>query len=236
MNDATPRSPTDAAKAIAEQARFDAHELRRSWWRIAILFGAVLLPLWAFGALADDVHEGDPFGFDQPLLQWAHAHHGPVLDAVFGAFSKAGYLWGVVPADILLVFVLALRRWRRESLFAVLALAGSAILNVAAKQYFGRARPSLWESLAPETTFSFPSGHAMGSMTQAAVLVLLAWRTRWRTPVLGLMTVFVVMVGLSRVYLGVHYPSDILAGWAAALAWVLGVFLLVFRRAYRPWH
>lgn len=141
-----------------------------------------------------------------------------------------------MPFDVLLVLVLAALRKYREGFFAGVALAGSGILNVAAKHYFGRARPSLWESLSPETTYSFPSGHAMGSMTLAAVLVLLAWRTRWRWPVLVLMSAFVVMVGLSRVYLGVHYPSDILAGWAAALAWTLGVFLLVFRRAYRPWH
>src|SRR3546814_10222629 len=71
----------------------------------------------------------------------------------------------------------------------------------------------------------------MGSMTLAAVLVLLAWPTRWRWPVVAAMAVFVPMVGLSRVYLGVHFPSDILAGWAAALAWAAGAYLLVFRRS-----
>ena len=236
MNDATPPSSTDAVKVIADQARFGAHELGRSWWRIALLFGAILLPLWAFGALAEEIHEGEAFGFDQPFLRFAQSIHGPALDAVFLWFSKVGYLWGVVPADIALVAVLSVLRRKREALFAGLALAGSGILNVAAKHYYGRARPSLWESLSPETTYSFPSGHAMGSMTLAVVLVLLAWRTRWRGPVLALMSVFVVMVGLSRIYLGVHYPSDILAGWTAALAWTLGVFLLVFRRAYRPWQ
>ena len=121
-------------------------------------------------------------------------------------------------------------------LFAGIALAGSGLLNVAAKHYFGRARPSLWESIAPESTFSFPSGHAMGSMTLAAVLVLLAWPTRWRWWVLGLAAAFVLMVGASRIYLGVHYPSDILAGWAAALAWVMGVYLVLFRGLRRPWQ
>ena len=236
MSDATPPSSTDPVKAIAEQARFGAHELGRSWWRIAALFIALLLPLWLFGGLAEEVHEGEAFGFDQRLLQFAQSIHGPALDAVFLWFSKVGYLWGVVPADIVLVMLLSLLRRKREALFAGVALAGSGILNVAAKHYFGRARPSLWESLAPESTYSFPSGHAMGSMTLAAVLVLLCWRTRWRWPVLVAMSAFVMMVGLSRVYLGVHYPSDILAGWAAALAWVIGVYAVLFRGSFRPWR
>src|SRR3546814_9961968 len=75
----------------------------------------------------------------------------------------------------------------------------------------------------------------MGSMTLAAVLVLLAWPTRWRWPVVAAMAVFVPMVGLSRVYLGVHFPSDILAGWAAALVWTTGAYLLLFRWKGRPW-
>src|SRR5690606_4052086 len=110
----------------------------------------------------------------------------------------------------LVLLLLALRRWR-HAVFAAVATGGSALLNIAAKQLFARDRPSLWESIAPETSYSFPSGHAMGSMTLALVLVLLAWHTRARWWVLAAMAVFVPMVGLSRVYLGVHYPSDILA-------------------------
>src|SRR5690606_22435327 len=138
--------------------------------------------------------------------------------------------------DVALVLALALRRHYRESVFAAVATGGSGLLNVVAKQAFARDRPSLWESIAPENNFSFPSGHAMGSMTLAAVLVLLAWSTRWRWPVVAAMAVFVPMVGLSRVYLGVHFPSDILAGWAAALVWATGAYLLVFRWRGRPWR
>lgn len=138
----------------------------------------------------------------------------------------------MVPFDIVLVVGLALARRFRDSVFAAVALGGSALLNVATKQLYARDRPSLWESIAPESTFSFPSGHAMGSATLALVLVLLCWRTRWRWWMVGAMAIFVPMVGLSRVYLGVHYPSDILAGWAAASVWTVGAWLAVRPRGH----
>ena len=75
----------------------------------------------------------------------------------------------------------------------------------------------------------------MGSMTFACVAVLLAWNTRWRWPVALAAPLFAVLVSVSRVYLGVHYPSDILAGWCAALVWVVGCYLVMFRQR-RPWR
>ena len=110
------------------------------------------------------------------------------------------------------------------------------MLNIAAKHAFARTRPSLWESISPESTFSFPSGHAMGSMTLAWVCMLLAWRTGWRWPVTIAALAFTLLVGLSRIYLGVHYPSDILAGWTAASVWAASCFFLVFRHRHHPWQ
>ena len=231
-----PRGPAEAASVLAEDARFGLATLRRHAWRIALLFVLVLLPLWAFGELADEVHEGEIFPFDRPLLESAHAIASPGLDALALLLAKIGFGYGVVPFDVALVLALALWRRKREGLFAGIALGGSALLNAGAKHYFGRARPDFWLSLAPETSFSFPSGHAMGSMTLAAVLALLAWPSRWRWPVPVVAIAFAVLVGASRVYLGVHFPSDILAGWSAAVAWTCGVYAVVFRGTLRPWH
>ena len=212
-----------------------AAALRGNLGRLALLFAGVLLPLWLFAELADEVHELEELVFDDALLLWLNGLAGPRLDAFFVFLSRIGYAWGVVPFDIALsLALLAWKRWR-EAAFAIVALAGSALLNLSAKQFFQRDRPSLWESIAPESTFSFPSGHAMGSMTLAAVLVLLCWHTRWRWPMLAAALAFTGLVGLSRLYLGVHYPSDVLAGWAAGLAWVAGSYLVLFRRR-RPWR
>ncbi len=225
-----------AVRAVREDAHFGFDFLRRRWRRLVLVFAGVLLPLWGFGELAEDLHEGEVFFFDAPLLEFAHGLSDHSWNAFFMIMSKLGYPYGVVPLDIIIVLLLAVQRKLREGLFAGSAIIGAALLNLGAKQVFARQRPSLWESIAPESSFSFPSGHAMGSMTLACVLILLAWHTRWRWPMLVSMSVFVVLVGFSRVYLGVHYPSDILAGWSSALTWSFAIYLLVFPRGQRPWQ
>ena len=202
--------------------------------RLIILFAGVLIPLWIFGELAEDVIERQRFGFDVPILLFLHNRATPLLDQIMLFFSLIGYRFGVVPVDILVfLFFLQRRRWG-DLLFWTIAVGGAALLNLAAKHSFGRVRPDLWLSIAPETTFSFPSGHAMGSMALVAAVVVLTWPTRWRWLVLILGAIFVLMVGMSRVYLGVHYPSDILAGWTASLAWVIGVSLVLYGRLVKP--
>ncbi len=208
--------------------------LRRISWRTGLLFAAILLPLWGFAELGEDVHKAESFVFDEPLLLRAKAASGPWLDQAFLAISWAGYQ-GVIVVDVLLVVLLLARRRWREVTFAGVAFSGSALLNLGTKQLFARARPTLWESISPQDTFSFPSGHAMGSMTLVMALILLAWDTRWRWPVLVIASLFGLAVGVSRIYLGVHYPSDILGGWAAAIAWVVGIYAAVFYGARRPW-
>lgn len=233
---AGPQKPAEAVEIAKQETRAGAAFLRRHGWRLALLFAGLLLPLWGFAELADDVREAEAFPFDEPILLFAHQLAREGFDRVFLLFSALGYEYGVVPIDIALVIALAWRRRFRESIFAAAALGGSALLNIAAKQWFSRARPSLWESISPETSYGFPSGHAMGSMTLALVLILLAWPTRWRWPAMVTMPAFVIMVGLSRIYLGVHYPSDILAGWAAASVWAIGVYGLVYSGHLQPWQ
>ena len=236
-----PKSPAEAARNVRDEARFGASFLRFRWQRLLLAFAGIGLPLWAFGGIVDELREGEGFFFDEPVLRFAHAMARAGFDRFFLFASDAGYS-GVIVADVVLVSLLVLRRKRHEGVFAAIAVVGSMLLNIAAKHVFGRVRPSLWQSIAPETSFSFPSGHAMGSITLAWVVVLLWWHLRgararaWRWPVTALALACVLAVGLSRIYLGVHYPSDILAGWAAATAWTLGTYGLVFRGHLRPWR
>lgn len=224
------------AERLAQGRHFIAGLLREHGGRFVLLFLCLLVPLWVFVELADEVHELEAFYFDDALLWRAHAMAGPALDRFFVFISAIGYQWGVVPVDIALTAgLLIVRRWR-EATFAGVSFAGSALLNMATKQFFQRDRPTLWESIAPEHTFSFPSGHAMGSATLAMVVVLLCWPTRWRWLTAILAIAFTLLVGVSRIYLGVHYPSDILGGWAAGIAWVSGVYLVLYRIRARPWQ
>jgi undecaprenyl-diphosphatase len=194
-----------------------------------MLFIGVLLPLILFGMAAEDVLGREVFPFDLPLLMFAHAHSTPFLDSLMYAATTAGSALVLVPVDCLIVACLF--KWGRRShaAFWAAAVVGAAIVNFAAKNFFGRIRPALWISRVHETSYSFPSGHAMSTMATMTALCVLLWPTRWRWLAIVAGSVFVALVGASRVYEGVHYPSDILAGWAASLAWVLGCKLLFGR-------
>ena len=210
----------------------DSKRGRRHAWLWVM---GLLVPVGIFALLAHYRLGKEPGLIELAAMDSVHAWSGPCMDAAIVWVSHLGYSHGVVPFDILFVAALLLRRQWREGLFALVALGGSLWLNGVLKAAFAEPRPDLWEPLWRYSGYSFPSGHAMGSMTLAWVVVLLAWRTRWRMPVLLAALAFAVLVGLSRVYLGVHYPSDILAGWAAASTWTVGAFLLVFH-GRRPWQ
>jgi undecaprenyl-diphosphatase len=201
---------------------------------MALWFFCLLLPLWSFAALMGEVQEKAVFWFDAPLLTLLHALTTPTLDHFFVMTSRLGYGYGVVPVDALILVLLVIQRRFRDGLFFGISVIGSAILNIVAKNHFARLRPDLWLAITPESTYSFPSGHAMGSATLGMAVVILCWRTRWHWPVLTVSIIFVSLVGISRVYLGVHFPSDIFAGWAAAIAWTFGIYILVDQKAPPP--
>jgi len=234
VDEPVPATPGAAARVVADAVGYGLRFLRKHGWRMVLWFVCLLLPLWGFAALVGEVHEKEVFPFDAPTLNMLHAVATPTLDHFFVLMTRLGYSWGVVPLDVILLLLFVLLRRFRDDLFFGLAVIGSGVLNIVAKNHFARMRPDLWLSITPETTFSFPSGHAMGSATLGVAVILLCWPTRWRWPVTIVSLIFVLLVGVSRVYLGVHYPSDILAGWTAAIAWTFGMYALVDRKAPPP--
>ncbi|MBD2723999.1 phosphatase PAP2 family protein [Hymenobacter armeniacus] len=196
-----------------------------------VLIGALLA--WAtFGALAWAVLTTGHLGFDEPLLWFWHRHATAALDALAVFLTIVGNTGPMVGAGVLgLLALLRRRRWRAAGEWA-LAVGGSMLLTQLIKALVARPRPALWASIRPETTLSFPSGHAMDTAALATALGLLLWQARARGWVQGLAPLFALAVGWARVYLGVHNPSDVLAGWSSAVGWVLLVHLLLSR--YRP--
>jgi len=231
---AVPEPLKEPARVAGDELGYGLRFLRKHGWRMALCFFFLLLPIWGFAALVGELHEKEVFAFDTPILNMLHGLETPRRDHFFVWVSRIGFLWGTIPIDVIVLAWLAFRRRFRDGLFFGLAVVGSAVLDVMGKAYFTRARPDLWLSITPETNYSFPSGHAMGSATLGMALIFLFWPTRWRWPVVVGATLFVFLVGLSRLYLGVHYPSDILAGWCAAVAWVVSMDILVERKAPPP--
>jgi undecaprenyl-diphosphatase len=206
--------------------------ITRHFAALLMLFVGVFVPLVVFGMLAETVIEKEVFSFDLPILTFVHGHASPVLDTLMAFITRAGSAWVLIPVITLVFGFLQWKNRRFDAAFWTLGVVGAALLNLFCKHIFGRERPALWVSPLPESTFSFPSGHAMESMAVATALIVLLWNTRWRALVLSVGIPYVFLVGLSRLYWGVHYPSDVLAGWAASLAWVVGLKIIFGMRTF----
>jgi len=200
---------------------------------MTVLLG-LLIPLGLFAALAEDMWGREPLRFDTPPLLWLHAHASPLLDALMLIVTTLGGAKGMAAGLLLTFGVLAFRRRFREAAFLFMVTGGAEVMNLLLKSVFHRSRPALWPSLSFEADFSFPSGHAMFSAAVLGAALVLLVGSRWQRPVLIGGGLFALLVGLSRVYLGVHYPSDVLAAWCAALVWATLVRLLWPRTLHLP--
>lgn len=179
-----------------------------------------------FVALVRQVWDGGSVAFDESVMLWMHSVSTPWLTDVAQAVTHLGGRIVQVVAVAIAVVLCARRRWA-DALIVVAAVVGSSRINVTLKPIIERARPDYWEHMTVEPTYSFPSGHTMAAMSIAVPLVILAWNSRYRWPTLAVAAVYTFAVGASRVYLGVHFPSDVLAGWCLTGLWVAVVVVVV---------
>lgn len=206
-----------------------------------VLAGLLLITLlfFIFIQLADEVGEGDTLAFDTAILRWfrdpADMTHtiGPrwLETAALDLTALGGTTVLILVVLITLSFLWFARK--RKAFFVVAAAAiGGQIFNSGLKALFARPRPDIVPHLAEVHTASFPSGHSMMSaviyLTLGALLSPLVANLMLRSYIVGVSIVLTVLVGITRVFLGVHYPTDVLAGWSAGLAWAL-VCLLIAR-------
>ena len=196
----------------------------------------ILVPLLAilgFSALAYLVHRDLTLPLDEFLLTAVNGWSTPFWKSFFVVMTEFGGVVAMTVIGIGFALLFASRKqWKRATIIAG-ALGGIGVLTVTLKLLFERPRPDLWEQLVVETSFSFPSGHAMASMGLGLLLAYLVWRTGWamssKVAVWVALAVYVIIIGLSRLYLGVHYPSDILAGWLISAAWVATIIPVINR-------
>ncbi|MFD7847615.1 phosphatase PAP2 family protein [Nocardia sp. NPDC059764] len=185
---------------------------------IASVLAAIIIALtceviWSHG----------PAGPDATWLRWFIDHRTDTWTTVAKAISAAGGTTSVAVYSTLACLFLAWRRyWDRAVLVAVTST-GAGLIVFFGKLLIGRDRPPVVDHLVTETNHSYPSGHALGSTVVIGILVVVA--LPWLRPVARLVltalaALFVLAVGLSRLYLGVHWPTDVLAGWLIGACWL----------------
>ncbi|MFC4454505.1 phosphatase PAP2 family protein [Deinococcus sonorensis] len=206
--------------------------LRTHWRPLLALALLIVLPLLLLGSIAEDVHEREPFVWEAPLMVSFRGSAPGWFLAVARVLSTVGSAHVMLPFCVVLLLVL----WRKSRTIAtyfLISVGGAVLLNVLLKTFFVRARPHVVPWLWEEGDSSFPSGHSSMAAALVVTLTALLWRTpyRWASGLLGL--IYVVLMGLSRIYLGVHYPTDVLGGWALGLAWAGGVALVLWPRLRR---
>ena len=194
-------------------------------WLAAALAVSVFV-VWAFAELADEVVEGESRRFDRAVLLWIGANFPDWLDGPMLFFTTLGYYWVVLPLLAVAVAGFYLLRWRLSAVALIASTAGSVVLTTVLKAVFRRTRPDLLDSGYTASFYSFPSGHATVAVGfYGALTLMLAYHlrgaARWVVVVFG--TVLVLLIGFSRLYLGVHYPTDVLAGYLAAPLWLVSV-------------
>ena len=201
-------------------------------YRLLLGFVAAIGLAVTFGALAGEMMEGDFRAFDRNfLLALRHSDDpatpiGPhFIETAMKDITALGSETILTLVTLMALGFLVLRKRYRQTLLVAAAVGGGAMMSGILKSLFSRARPDVVPHLVPVSSGSFPSGHAMNSAIIFLTLAVLIARSyedaRTRSFIVGLATLATLAIGFSRLYLGVHWPTDVAAGWLVGLAWAL---------------
>ena len=190
---------------------------------LATSIGALVFFAW----LADEVLEGETQRFDTLTRETVHQFASPAMTSAMRGISFLGSTIFLTIATAVVVVLFLKRHWNREAILFTITMVGASILNVTLKLAFKRQRPTPYFSLLPPESYSFPSGHSLGSCcfygALAAILAARAQTVRAKSFLWIFGILMFLLIGLSRIYLGVHYTTDVIAGFVAAFFWVMVV-------------
>ena len=197
------------------------------YFALRVVCGGVLMiaASWLFGTIAVDVVSGAPLVvMDASVATWLHAHADANLTRIMLVLSQLHGLVAIIAYALVLAAVLAWNKNWYWLLALAVAVPGGMLLNALLKWAYQRVRPSFDDPLLTLSTYSFPSGHTAGTtLLYGFLAALLFSRIRawpWRVAICMLGALMIAAVGFSRMYLGVHYLSDVIAAVAASTAWL----------------
>jgi membrane-associated phospholipid phosphatase len=203
------------------------HHVRSERIVVALGFVLALAALLFFAWIAEEMLEGDTAQFDSEVRSTVHEHSTPQVTPVMKALTVFGSSIVMAPLALLVLLVCYIRREFHALKTLAATFTGALGLELVLKNAFHRSRPPPFFDLPPPASFSFPSGHALFSFCFfAGIAVIVSPRLKGvgaRFLMWVIAAVLVFAIGFSRIYLGVHYPSDVLAGYAAGLVWVATV-------------
>ncbi|WP_054956414.1 phosphatase PAP2 family protein [Paenibacillus dakarensis] len=184
-----------------------------------------LISCLAFAAVAALVVAGEADWFDVSVKELVRGFEAPSVTVIAKGFTYLGSNLSITVICIAIgIWMYVKLRFRREVMFFAIVVLCSAILNMILKNMFRRLRPDT-ERLIEVTGYSFPSGHSMAAFTLYGIFTYLLWKhlatAASRRFVLTVFSVLILCIGLSRIYLGVHYPSDVLGGYLASCTWLM---------------
>jgi membrane-associated phospholipid phosphatase len=185
--------------------------------------GICLLILFIVSKLSEEVLEQEAFAFDKNFLLWLHQFANPTLDQLMLFTTEIGNPTTVVTVAVITLAILWWRSYRLEAMVFAITCLGGAILNTGLKLFFSKVRPQLWKQLIVETSFSFPSGHAIGSIVLYGFIayLLASFYPKYSPIIYTLVVILIGMIGISRLYLGVHWLTDIIAGYGVGFLWLM---------------
>ncbi len=188
---------------------------------------SAIAALFFFGWLADEMLDGDTRRFDEDIRNFIHEFAAPALTIVMQTASFLGSTLFLIVFGVVIVIALYLRKHRRGAILFTITTVGASVLLVTLKLAFRRARPEPFFDTILPASYSFPSGHSLAAFCfYGALAEILSERTDklWQQTLVWISAVtMILLIGISRIYLGVHHPSDVVAGYAVGLIWVVTI-------------